>query len=135
MKDVIVKNFDRWDKQVDSGSSFGPIRFSGEKLEVSDGFHSMDELYEHRHELFIALCRQLNAAGGYDVWRSKLHDDDTMYPGQFVLGIHIEKGKQISYHLPIERWEDTAFVQETRDKAPAWDKHSSQDVLKRLALL
>ena len=107
-------------------------------MQVSDGYHTMDELYDHRIELFIALCRILS---GYDdfqftcqVWKSKRHADGELCFGtgtQFVMGIYKENGRQMSYHLPIERWNDVPLAQEL-EKAPIWDGHTSDDVIKRL---
>ena len=92
---------------------------------VSDGFHTFKELYEHRVTLFIALCRCKKA------WRSKLHSDGTKFDGWFILGINKEQGKQITYHLPMDRWEEVSFT-ETLDKAPDFDNHTPEEVLKRL---
>jgi hypothetical protein len=47
------------------------------------------------------------------------------------MGIFIDKGSQITYHLPINRWEDTEWA-ETLEKAPEFDGHTSSDVLERL---
>ena len=104
-----------------------------------DGFHTFDELYEHRISLFIALCRLLrrqeNLIGAVPdypfVWRSKLHHDGTNYEGWFIMGIGQEKGQQISYHLPLGVWNDTDFAQ-TLINAPEFDGHTSDDVLERL---
>jgi len=118
-----------------------------EDMEVSDGYHTMDELYTHRINLYIALCKALDAVnlvsvtekmehGRFRVWRSKEHykKKETMYEGWFIMGIGEEKGKQISYHLPIEYWDDTEFA-ETLDYAPKFDGHSSYDVIDRLKIL
>lgn len=43
----------------------------------------------------------------------------------------MEAGTQITYHLPIDRWEECSFA-ETLDKAPKWDGHTSADVITRL---
>ncbi len=109
-----------------------------EEMEVSDGYHTMDELYEHRIEIFIALCRVVHSVDftewGRDcpeVWRSKLHFDGSMYENWFVLGIEESSGLQITYHLPLSRWEDTNFAR-TLDRARQWDGHTSIDVLERL---
>ena len=109
-----------------------------------DGYHTFDELYEHRITLFIALCKvykvkMIRQQGIHAplVWRSKKHSDGEICFGtgtQFVLGINEEYGEQITYHIPIERWEETNFA-ETLDKAPEWDGHTSDDVLKRLRSL
>lgn len=103
-----------------------------------DGYHTFDELYDHRITLFIALCKQIHHdpqyQRGHEVWRSKHHSDGELCFGtgtQFVMGIFKEKGKQITYHVPIERWDETDFAP-TLDLAPEWDGHSSDDVLTRL---
>jgi len=95
---------------------------------ISDGYHTFGELYEHRITLFIKLCSLLITK---EVWRSKLHSDGTMFDGWFIMGINQAKGYQITYHLPIEKWGDTEFA-ETLDKAPEWDGHTPDDVLKRI---
>lgn len=100
------------------------------EMVVSDGFHTMDELYEHRITLFIALCRIFSREFS-GVWRSKLHSDGSSFEGYFILGINKSKGDQITYHIPNDRWEETEFA-ETLDNAPEWDKHTSSDVINRL---
>lgn len=101
---------------------------------ISDGYHTFDELYEHRVVLFIALCDVLRAwSQTFPVWRSKLHSDGSSFDGWFIMGIFKEKGKQITYHLPMESWASTAFA-DTLDKAPEFDGHTHEDVLVRLSL-
>lgn len=118
------------------------IRAEGEELEVSDGYHTFDELYDHRITLYIALARlcrrQEMKIGEFPdqpfVWRSKKHSDGELCFGtgtQYVLGIGSFEGQQITYHIPIERWDETDFAQ-TLEKAPEWDKHTDADVLERL---
>lgn len=109
-----------------------------------DGYHTFTELYDHRITLFIALARkiQLNddlteAYGDSRVWRSKRHSDGELCFGtgtQFVLGICTDECEQITYHVPIERWDETGFA-ETLKKAPEFDGHTSDDVLERLKRL
>lgn len=96
------------------------------KGEISDGYHTFNELYEHRHILFICLCDSVPNA-----WKSKLHSDGTMFDDMFIMGINDEKGKQITYHLPINLWDRCEFIR-TTNNAPEWDGHTSDDVLKRL---
>jgi hypothetical protein len=88
--------------------------------------------------LFISLCRILKEDAGHNgIWRSKRHSDGELCFGtgtQFVLGICKEAGEQITYHIPIERWNETDFA-ETLDKAPEFDGHTSDDVLERLKLI
>jgi hypothetical protein len=106
-----------------------------------DGYHTFDELYDHRITLYIALCRTIEngtmADHGY-VWRSKRHSDGELCFGtgtQYVLGIGKKNGEQITYHIPIERWSETDFAK-TFDIAPCvFDGHTSDDVLERLKKL
>jgi hypothetical protein len=107
-----------------------------DKSQISDGYHTFAELYEHRDELFIALCRYIidaigiNAAKVPYVWKSRVHSDGTFYDGYFIAGIRTEKGYQISYHLQDHKWDRLpAFILE---RAPEYDGHTSQDVIQRL---
>lgn len=105
--------------------------------DISDTYHTFGELYDHRFTLYIALCSLLADPRQYpihNVWRSKLHHDNTMYDGMFIMGIDLAPGNQISYHLNMEWWDKTEFAT-TLDKAPKWDGHSSNDVLERLMKL
>lgn len=99
--------------------------------ETSDGYHTFNELYDHRIELFITLCRLFSRHDAAPVWKSKLHSDGTAYDGWFVLGLFTGTGHQITYHLPLSRWNETDFAEELPE-APEWDGHTSADVLKRL---
>lgn len=118
-----------------------------DQVSISDGYHTFDELYDHRITLYIALCKKYQDwvyspglrtmhPNGYDkkVWRSKKHADGSSYDGWFILGIDRRKDRQITYHIPLKRWKETNFAQ-TLEKAPKYDGHTSQDVLKRLNLL
>jgi len=101
-----------------------------------DGYHTFDELYEHRIQLYIKLCKHINQQpydkdGERGVWRSEKHSDSTKWDGWFILGIGYKNGQQITYHLPISKWEETNFA-ETLDQAPLFDGHTSDDVLERL---
>ena len=104
---------------------------------IADRFHSFGELYDHRIALFIALAALQKERNWRDradippVWRSKKHSDGTSCDGWFILGIGDCPGKQITYHLPESVWDKTAFA-ETLELAPAWDGHTSADVLSRI---
>lgn len=111
---------------------------------ISDGYHTFGELYEHRIDLFIALCKQIHWSyqrtkgltidESFPIWKSVKHSDGSMYDRMFILGIFTEKNKQITYHLPIEKWDDTNFATAI-DNAPEYDGHTSNDVLERLKQL
>lgn len=102
---------------------------------ISDGYHTFGELYEHRNQLFIALCRAVfyhpKLYPDSAVWKSKKHFDGTEWDGWFILGIGTHKGTQITYHLPISKWDECSFAC-TYDRAPEFDGHTSADVLERL---
>lgn len=117
------------------------IKSCEDKKLISDGYHTFGELYQHRYALFIALCKLLQLyppwemnTKGINVWRSKLHDDGTMFKDSFIMGIDRTGAKPITYHLPMNRWDLTDFAQ-TLERAPAWDGHTSDDVHQRLMIL
>ncbi len=110
------------------------IKNCEDKGNISDGYHTLTEIYSHRNTLFISLCRTFEEEFpfGYDVWKTKVHADGTSYDGWFLLNMTVkETSQQISYHLPMDLWDECEFA-ETMDKAPRFDGHSSEDVLKRL---
>jgi hypothetical protein len=122
-------------ERTKSGCGFVP-----EGTCTCDGYHTFDELYDHRIALFITLCRLQSAGNQCDdfnlhfVWRSKRHSDGELCFGtgtMYVLGIGTKPGEQVTYHLPIGRWDETGFAR-TLETAPEWDGHSSDDVLERL---
>lgn len=96
---------------------------------VSDGFHTFDELYEHRFLLFVNLMRSNPAIS----WRANNHDDGTMFEGWFIAGMHLPTG-DITYHMPVRMWTllDSSGIQTTL-RAPKWDGHTPADVVNRLA--
>lgn len=109
------------------------FEITGEHIQCSDGYHTMDELYAHRIELWIAMLRNMSGAKALP-WRSKLHSDGKGYDGWFVLGQGYAPGEQITYHIPMDRWGSCGFA-ETLERAPEWDGHTAADVLKRLEAL
>ena len=110
----------------------------GEKCSC-DGYHTFDELYEHRITLFMTLCKYfIQGKASYDsrnVWTSLFHNDGTCYEGWFILGIGKEKGNQITYHLPMKYWPEVQKFSEVLEKAPEFDGHTSDDVLNRIKSL
>lgn len=97
---------------------------------MSDGYHTFDELYDHRITLFAALCRKLSYRGS--CWISKFHADGTMFEGWFIAGIGKKPGYQITYHIPLGRWHEFVTNCEELERAPEWDGHTPADVIERL---
>lgn len=96
---------------------------------ISDGYHTFGELYEHRIVLYMALCAMI--ADSEYVWRTKVHSDDSVWDGWFILGIGSKHGEQITYHLPDSKWDGCNFASPI-NKAPEWDGHTANDVLERI---
>ena len=95
---------------------------------ISDGYHTFDELYEHRHALFLVLmskCREQS-------WFSVQHHDGTSMKGWFIAGIALPSG-QVTYPLPERLW-DAAIATGARcaGRGEAWDGHTPADVVDRL---
>ncbi len=105
------------------------IEIPCESGKVSDGYHTFDELYEHRCLLFLNLM----AAHPECSWYSKQHDDGSEMEGWFVAGIEDTITGPVTYHLPDRMMDLAAKVGACHmNKAPKWDGHTSPDVLVRL---
>jgi len=96
--------------------------------ETSDGYHTFNELYEHRHALFIALLK----AHPEKAWKSKKHRDGIMFDGWFIAGLETPDG-QVTYHMPLHLWDDVEA--EVIHVAQKWDGHTSNDVISRIKAL
>ncbi len=102
--------------------------------DVSDGYHTFRELYDHRDALFIALAGMSLASRR--VWKSRKHSDGSVMEGWFILGIGKKEGDQITYHLPMTLWNHPQLVLvEDLPRAPEFDGHTSDDVISRLGEL
>lgn len=103
--------------------------------DISDTFHTFRDLYAHRIELFIALCKQLSKNDFPLIWKTYFYSDGKPVERDwFIMGINDRAGEQITYHIPMSEWNKTFFAKQI-DKAPDWDGHDSKDVLKRIAEL
>jgi hypothetical protein len=97
--------------------------------DLSDGYHTFGELYDHRRALTAAL-----AAERADIsWRSKAHhpDDSPMFEGgYFIVGIDTPAGT-VTYHYKLTHWDDFAEVPEL-EHAPKWDGAAPEATVTRL---
>jgi hypothetical protein len=93
---------------------------------VSDGYHTFGELYDHRNLLFLNLAIA-NSAIAFKTW---LNNKKEAWDGWFILGINTEFG-QITYHLPEQFWV-AAKVKEIECNSD-YDGHTSEDVCCRLS--
>ena len=99
-----------------------------DKGQISDGSHTFDELYYHRMVLFSVICNSHKNIS----YKSKLHDDGTMYPGYFIVGIKTPEG-DYSYHYELKYWD--MFKVPEIERAPKWDGHKPEDVTRLISLL
>ena len=96
---------------------------------LDDGFHTMEELYLHRHALLMVLMLSNRDMS----WRAKTQHDGKIYDGYFLAGINLPTGA-ITYHVPLDYWPILSVPgMRTLDHAPDWDGHTPADVLSRLA--
>jgi hypothetical protein len=99
-----------------------------DKGSVSDGSHTFSELYYHRLVLFSVICQSHPELA----WKSKQHDDGTMFDDYFVVGVKTPLG-DYSYHYELKYWD--MFAVPELDKAPVWDGHTPADVTRLLSLM
>ncbi len=93
---------------------------------VSDGYHTFEELYNHRCTLMVALMLSNREKS----WWSEYHDDGSRFEGWLIVGMDLPHGP-ITYHIP-EKWKpDLARITHCV-RAPKWDGHKSVDVVERL---
>ena len=97
--------------------------------ECSDGYHTFNELYDHRAKLFAIICEVFKDLA----WKSKKHDTGDMYDGMFIVGINTPQG-QATYHYDIDPYWDMFNVKEL-DNAPKWDGHTPTEAINRILSL
>jgi len=95
---------------------------------ISDTYHTFEDLYFQRCILFATICNQNKEKS----WKSKKHDDGTMYKDYFIVGINTPNGNY-TYHYHIEYW--NYFNIQELNKAPKWDGHTFKDVDRLLSLV
>lgn len=96
---------------------------------ISDGYHTFNELYHHRAILFAIICSNHKDIA----WKSKQHNDGSMYDGMFIVGINTPDG-QATYHYDIDPYWNLFNIQEL-PMAPKYDGHSPSDAIERLKSL
>lgn len=94
---------------------------------VSDGSHTFGELYFHRMAMFNVIINLHKS----ESWKSKKHEDGTMFNGYFIVGIETPDG-QFSYHYEMQYW--NIFDCKELKNAPAWDGHTPDDVTRLFSL-
>ena len=100
--------------------------------DISDGYHTFNELYYHRMILTSVIVNMLAKEHPDMVWKSKQHHDpnDPMYDGMFIVGINCPDG-QASYHYDLPDWD--RFQCQELDRAPEFDGHTPDEAIERIS--
>lgn len=103
--------------------------------EITDGYHTFNELYNFRM-LYNAAFFNLFAKTGGKVFKSPRHSDGEFCFGggwfivQALLPIGDNEYAQISNHYEMKYWH--LFKVESLEQAEEWDGHTEKDVQDRL---
>ena len=97
--------------------------------QISDGYHTFEELYDHRAKLFAVICIVYNKIA----WKSLVHNDGTMYDGMFIVGIDTPEG-QATYHYDVAKYWDLFEIPELK-YSPVYDGHSPSEAICRILSL
>jgi hypothetical protein len=99
--------------------------------EVSDGYHTFNELYDFRKAYNALLFNEYAKQRKYSVYKSKLHSDGELPfgGGWFVVGCQLSTG-QITNHYELKDWD--LFIVPEVARASVWDGHTAQEALQRL---
>lgn len=109
-----------------------------DKGEISDGYHTFNELYQYRMLYNAAFFNELahKRENGtfdvdYDVHKSKRHSDgeECFGGGWFIVMAELPTG-QISNHYELKYWD--LFEIPEKEVANKWDGHSPQEAAQRL---
>lgn len=118
---------------------------------ISDKWHTFQDLYDHRMAFNIALCHAIRQIHIYEraahfeecvtgedfraetycykSWKHYDNDNDPMFEGSFIVVIESPAG-QISYHYKAEHWDK--FKISERIEANLYDGHTPEDTMIRL---
>lgn len=95
--------------------------------ELSDGYHTFNELYDFRREYNAALVN----AGVWPAHKShRHHDGELCFDGKYFIVMMETPFGQISNHYECKYWDE--FHCEEKYVADEWDGHTEKDVLERL---
>ena len=97
--------------------------------ELSDGYHTFNDLYYQRVILFATLVNQNKKAS----WKSYKHEDGELCfgGGWFIVGIDTPQGSY-TYHYENKYWD--LFQCKELECAKHWDGHTSKDVDRLLSI-
>ena len=104
---------------------------SEDKGEISDGYHTFNQLYHQRAVLFAVIVNQNKEKA----WKSYKHSDGKYCfdsDGEwFIVGVDTPEGS-FTYHYAKEYWD--MFHCEELEVGKEWDGHTEDDVTRLLTL-
>jgi hypothetical protein len=106
-------------KQIESG-------------ELSDGYHSFNELYEFKNLFNACLFNEWYEQGKYNVHKSLRHfDGEECFGGGWFIVVAMLPTGQISSHYKVKDW-DLFKCKKTERALFEFDGHTAEDVRERL---
>lgn len=127
-KQIIDDSLDKNCKRVNDTKLNKYIMYAKSIGDISDGYHTFDELYYHRMCMFAVICNLFPDKA----WKSWKHHDNTMYDDYFIVGITTNQG-DYSYHYHKSEWDK--FNVKELDRAPEWDGHKPEDITRLFSLI
>lgn len=97
--------------------------------EVSDGYHTFNQLYHQRAILFACIVNSHSDIS----WKSHKHENGELCfgGGWFIVGIDTPQG-QYTYHYEDKYWD--IFKCKELEVSKHWDGHTEEDVTRLLSL-
>lgn len=103
----------------------------GVATELSDGYHTMRELYDYRAAYNALLFNEWAASGKYNVVKSTRHaDGEPCFGGDYFVVYALTPHGQVTNHYRFKWW--GLFDVPEVDRAPEYDGHTPQVALDRL---
>lgn len=98
--------------------------------DLSDGFHTFNDLYYQRMVLFAVLVKTYKGRA----WKSHKHEDGEVCfgGGWFIVGIDTPEGSY-TYHYEDKYWD--MFDCAELDYGKHWDGHTDKDVIRLFSLI
>jgi len=124
---ITSENVEKYIKKINEQIS--KVKYSGQQVgEISDTYHTFNELYDHRAILFSIICNMFPEKA----WKAKKHSDGEIWDGLFIAGVETPEG-QYTYHYLLQRWE--LFKVKEIEFAPPYDGHTPKDIIRLFSLL
>lgn len=100
--------------------------------QISDGYHTFNELYQFRLLYNAAFFNLLALQKDVDVYKARKHYDGNFpfnNPNYFIVVAELPTG-QISNHYPMKGW--TLFKIKEKEYSNPYDNHTTNDVINRI---